>query len=217
MESLHNLSPPYDPPDWGNPENLDPEKVRKRIKALNRGANFFFHDCANCGRETAHDFKFAECTECFPALRHSILRPGENLRRIMARRNRASCYISECPECGPDTPHHVRNGKCATCFTSQGGHRRAERAFPPARREAELAKRRRYWHDCMLHGRTEHHTRRGLCLECFDTQGKPRGVIYMGFCRDCEDLTVHEIVTRSCTICDPMAADNLNRLATSSP
>lgn len=214
MTSIHNLAPPNPAPDWGNPENLDPIKARMRLQTLNRGGKFFFHVCGNCGGESPHDLVFGECVECYPALRHSILRPGENMRRIAARRSRSTTYLDTCPECGPETPHHIRNSKCATCYAASGKRRRVQRAVPPARREAELAGRRRYVHECILHGTVEHHTRRGICLECFDTQGAPRAAVYMSFCRDCEDLTAHEIVTRSCTACDPVAAHNVNSFVT---
>lgn len=205
MSFSHNLSPQGDPPIWGNPEGIDPQLYSARRKALSRGCDTFKFACGTCDRETPHDLKWGVCLFCFPALSPTASDPF----RVHARRLSHKTYEGVCPECGP-SPCHTRNGKCATCYTTNGT-RRQERPNPIARREARVRGDATYLHGCALHGVVPHHTRRGLCLSCFDTQGHPRDEVYIRFCKDCGGMTMHERITRACTCCDPQAARNVTK------
>ena len=195
QQNQHLTASPDALPDWGEIRRIDPEFHDSRFRAVVDGKNTFLATCPNCLAEKPHDVRYATCLACHPRS-FRPLRENEDENRAAARRVGAKQYASHCERCGPEG-FYVKTGQCSRCYTTNGT-RRCGLPFPPERRLALDRGDPTYTAACLLHGTTEHHTRRGLCLGCYDTQGKPRDEVYMRYCRRHREFTVHSAVTGSC-------------------
>lgn len=90
-------------------------------------------------------------------LRHETNQRPKAVAAIEARNRARSChfdmYMWECPEHG-ETGYHTHSGRCAACLRDSKGTT--------------------YLDTCLVHGEVAHSTTRRLCLNCYNTLGKPR-------------------------------------------
>jgi hypothetical protein len=96
--------------------------------------------------------------------------------RRQARAHSATTFISDCVVHGT-VDHNVKTSLCLSCYTANGD-RRSERGpgrpGDPRRMAAREAGEATYLAECEEHGEVAHHTVRGKCLTCYNTQGIKR-------------------------------------------
>lgn len=193
MESNNLPIPPWGLGPVGS--GVKPDLWQARMLANSQRKAYFTFFCDKCASNSWHSVATGRCGNCHPT-------PGVSRRQARAARNMT--YLGDCRNCGPSA-HWTRNGKCTVCFTAQNRERSRPGYTAPcdARDQAKASGSTTYTALCKLHGEQAHHTRRGVCLACYDTLGAPRDDLYVRWCKRCRARTVYAKATRCCIECEP--------------